>query len=292
MWVRRSKAKANNLPPDRDAFPRTSGLPTQSPLFWVEQKDRYLRQLLIRDIEEATGRRLLVYFGDRSKQGSGIEPRDVAHMSELLGDVGGHPTDLLLETTGGITDAAEAVISLLRNALPDFRVVVANAAKSNGTLMAIAANAIVMGITSELGPIEPSLGEIPCSILEMAQVAATNFPLHMLGKFALKQSRGLATQLLKSGMLSGKNEAEISAVVDALSTRDRFPSHGSVVDYKEARVLGLRVDYLPPEDLIWQRIWLLYCMFDFDCRKGGYIKIFEGRAKSLALVSPPAIATK
>ena len=31
---------------------RATELPAQSPLFWVEQKDRYLRQLLIRDIEE------------------------------------------------------------------------------------------------------------------------------------------------------------------------------------------------------------------------------------------------
>jgi hypothetical protein len=43
-----------------DTFPRSKDLPAQSPLFWVEQKDRYLRQILIRDIEELTKRRLVI----------------------------------------------------------------------------------------------------------------------------------------------------------------------------------------------------------------------------------------
>jgi hypothetical protein len=84
-----------------EKFPRNSELPTQSPLFWVEQKDRYLRQLLIRDIEELVGRRLVVYFANRYEDGSGIDARDSAYAAELLGDVGKEPVDLLLETTGG-----------------------------------------------------------------------------------------------------------------------------------------------------------------------------------------------
>ena len=48
-----------------EKFPRSTDLPSQSPLFWVEQKDRYLRQLLIRDIEDLTKRRLIVYFANR-----------------------------------------------------------------------------------------------------------------------------------------------------------------------------------------------------------------------------------
>jgi hypothetical protein len=48
-----------------EKFPRSTELPLQSPLFWVEQKDRYLRQILIRDIEELTKRRLVAYFANR-----------------------------------------------------------------------------------------------------------------------------------------------------------------------------------------------------------------------------------
>lgn len=39
-----------------DQFPRTSQLPSQSSRFWAKEKDRYLRQLLISDLEQTTGR--------------------------------------------------------------------------------------------------------------------------------------------------------------------------------------------------------------------------------------------
>src|SRR5271170_7804717 len=65
-----------------ERFPRSTDLPSQSPLFWVEQKDRYLRQLLIRDIEELTSRRLVVYFGNRFERGSDIDGRDALYLTE------------------------------------------------------------------------------------------------------------------------------------------------------------------------------------------------------------------
>ena len=117
-----------------EKFPRSVELPSQSPLFWVGQKDRYLRQLLIRDIEDLTGRRLVAYFANRFHNAQ-IDGRDPAYMAELLGDIGDEPVDLLLETGGGQTDATEALISLIRNLCTDFRVIVANAAKSNGEVV-------------------------------------------------------------------------------------------------------------------------------------------------------------
>ena len=131
-----------------DQFPRNSDLPSQSPLFWVSQKDRYLRQLLIRDIQEITQRRLIVYFANRYENAL-IDQRDVALMEELCRDVAGNPADLMLETNGGATDATEGLISLIQTLAPDIRVIVASAAKSNGTLLCLAAKTIVMGATSE-----------------------------------------------------------------------------------------------------------------------------------------------
>jgi hypothetical protein len=77
-----------------EKFPGTAELPTQSPLFWVEQKDRYLRQLLIRDLEALTGRRLVVYFANRFANAQ-IDAGDCPMMAELLGDIGSEPFDLI-----------------------------------------------------------------------------------------------------------------------------------------------------------------------------------------------------
>ena len=157
-----------------EQFPRSTTLPSQSPLFWVEQKDRYLRQLLIRDIEDLTQRRLVAYFANRYENAQ-IDARDCAYMAELLGDVGAEPVDMLLETIGGFTDATESLISLIGNLTKDIRVIVANSAKSNGTLLGFAAKSIVMGSASELGPIEPLVGGTPCTILMEPQIAQQKF---------------------------------------------------------------------------------------------------------------------
>jgi hypothetical protein len=268
-----------------EKFPRTTELPIQSPLFWVEQKDRYLRQLLIRDLEELTARRLVIYFANRFENAQ-IDQRDCAFMTELFGDLNAEPVDLLLETSGGETDATESVITVLRNLTNDLRVIVANAAKSNGTLLCLASKSIVMGAASELGPIEPLVGGIPCSILTQPQIASQNFALHKAGEYALNQSRKLARTLLSEGMMKGKPPADIDDVVQKLSSRDLYFSHGSVIDHNEACSLGLAVDYLKPDNPIWQRIWLLHCMCEHDCRKARYLKLFEGRARSTAIAAP------
>jgi hypothetical protein len=75
-------------PADEEPFPRGTALPPQSALFWVEQKDRYLRQLLIRDIQARTRRRLVVYFGNRAENAM-IDATDPTYMVELLEDTHG-----------------------------------------------------------------------------------------------------------------------------------------------------------------------------------------------------------
>src|SRR5712692_2787541 len=90
---------------EEPAFPRGTAPPKQSPLFWVQQKDRYLRQLLIRDIEATTKRRLIVYFINWTfSPGAMIDRTDPTYLVEMLEDDRGEPIDLLLETGGGHTD--------------------------------------------------------------------------------------------------------------------------------------------------------------------------------------------
>ncbi|HEX3912216.1 MAG TPA: hypothetical protein VHW71_01805 [Steroidobacteraceae bacterium] len=275
-----------NAPTEK--FPRGTELPSQSPLFWVSQKDRYLRQLLIRDIQSLTGRQLIVYFANRVESPQ-IDHRDIALMTELCADVKGKPTDLMLETGGGMTDAAEGLVSLLQSLIPDLRVIVVGWAKSNGTLLGLAAKSIVMGATSELGPIEPSFNNVPCSILISDEIKKTNFPLHMFGVFALAQTKALAKRLLAQGMMKGRPDTEIDETIKKLATRDHFFSHGSVINHQEAKQLGLAIDYLEPESELWKKLWLLYCMYDSDCRRDRYVKVFEGPGVSTSIAATKSV---
>ena len=84
-------------------FP-VEALPSQSPLFWVAEKDRYLRQLLIRDIQAETGRTLLVYFAVVTDPRAQIVIGDDTYFAEMLRDAKGGAVDLMIETPGGFTD--------------------------------------------------------------------------------------------------------------------------------------------------------------------------------------------
>lgn len=237
-----------------------------------------------------TQRPLVVYFATAAAEAQ-IDNRDLAYFAELLADAGGKPFDLMLETPGGFTDPTELLVSYLRSCNKDFRVIVPRAAKSNGTVLCLASRAIVMGDTSELGPIDPSLQGVPSSILSEPAFAAINFVLHHAGKHVFQQTKKLATHVLSTGMLAGRPANEIDEIVAKLATRQHYFSHGSAIDREEAAALGLTVEYLGPQDDLWRRFWWLRSMYDFDCRRGALLKVFEGRRVSAAIAAPPPVTT-
>ncbi len=262
-------------------FPRGTEPPRQSPLFWVTEKDRYLRQLLLRDLEERWQRRQLVYF-TRCDSNAQIDIDDDRLLAELLTDCGSEPVDLHLETNGGYTDAAEKLISLLAPYRGSLRVIVPRRAKSNGTLLALAAQEIVMGAVSELGPIDPNIAlgpgqSVPAQFVLQAPQADPI--IQQIAAYAVGQTQKLATQLLSTGQMSARPR-DVAQAVDALSSRNTYPSHGSVIDPEEAKRLGLNVTVLPTSSDEWKAIWLLRCMYEFDARRAGVVKIFEGRSLS------------
>lgn len=270
-----------------ESFPRSPDLPPQSPLFWVQHKDRYLRQLLIRDIEGLTQRSLVVYFADCDLNESSINGGDDVYISELLTAAGTGPLDLLLETNGGNTDATEKICSLMRAGGRDLRVIVPRRAKSNGTVIALAGSTIVMGAESELGPIDPAIGNIPVDFILKAP-PGTFQPIDIqIAQAFQNQTKKLASTLLKSGMLKQSDPAAVDALVGKIATRDQYHSHGSVIDAQEAKALGLNVTMCAPDDKLWRMIGLLRAIYQHDCEQQSVMKVFEGNKISLVVAAPP-----
>jgi hypothetical protein len=108
-------------------------------------------------------------------------------------------------------------------------------------------------------------------------VKQQNFPLHMLATYAIGQTKSLATKLLSSGMMKGRDPSDIESTVQSLASKDKFFSHGSTIDHIEASRLGLNVRFLNGDDEFWQRIWLLYCMYSHDTTHGGVMTAFRKR---------------
>lgn len=273
----------------RDQFPRSTNLPIQSPLYWVAEKDRYLRQLMIRDIQAITGRTLLVYFAAFDQRAQ-IAPGDDVFFAEMLRDAKADtPIDLMIETIGGFTDPTEKIAALLRVHVTDLRVIVPCRAKSNGTLLALVGNSIVMGPCSELGPADPFIQIAPNNAVPAHYVigAGQADPIFVqAASDAIKQTKKLARSLLETGMMNGAAPEVLDAIVHALASRDNYHSHGSVIDADEALRLGLKVEKLNADGDLWQRLWLLRCMYEHDAAKSQTLKMFEGPYISNRLRAP------
>lgn len=257
--------------------------PKKTPMYEAIHASRYHRQGLIKQIEEKCGCQLICYVCGR---GAAIDRDDTAGFIEMLHNIPiESDVDLLLHTGGGDVDAAEKLIALVQATVSSgrLRVIIPDFAKSAGTIMTLGADALIMSDSSELGAIDPQIWlddgrgiEICHSVLsylaayESHSEALRNDPNDpvarlMLGKMdpatvrhfeAIRdRARTLAENLLKR---KGRNFSKITTL---LMDINRWPSHGQMINWQEARQeLELDVEYLPSTSEQWRAYWRLYCL--------------------------------
>lgn len=286
MYFRqKGKGLSKNKIPKRkliDQFPRSAGLPSQSSKFWAKEKDRYLRQLLIGDLEAITGREAVVLY---SQLNEGIGHSDADDLSEVLEGLNSKDIDLIIQTPGGMVDAVEKLVTVLRAKLDSFRVIVPSWAKSGGTVLAMASEKILLGVNSELGPVDPQMflpeiGPVPCEFVAKDQ-QQPQVVREMAGAAVARMS-SLARKILREGIISTETDEGLDLVIQKISSSDTYRSHGAVIDFSEAQDLGLSVEWMPPDGDLWKTVWLLYCCYDYDTALEGIGKITEGAVNSIA----------
>jgi ClpP class serine protease len=117
----------------------------------------------------------------------------------------GRPIEIILHTPGGLVLAASQIAQALRDHDGRVTAVVPHYAMSGGTLIALAADEIVLDAHSAMGPVDPQLGEYPArSLVEVAERPGRHDDKTLLladvGRKALAQVEALTTQLLEPGM--------------------------------------------------------------------------------------------
>jgi hypothetical protein len=281
--------------------------PPQTPYFHALGRDRYRRQEQIRAVEAHTSRRLICFVSNPYAE---ITRDIITVFADLLDDVDkGADLDLLLNTPGGDIDAAEKLVIMCRSRCKSFRIIVPESAKSAGTMMCCAADSIVMGFASELGPIDPQI-YVPDSggrtisrpahsflagfeeIKEATQKAGELSPAYypLLEKLdpallefcrtSIKRAEQFAANWLKKYQCKD-DEKKAEKIAAHLGDVNRFRSHGAAINAKEAREIGLEVDELEHDDPLWEAVWRLWCEFDLALRQGSLSHIFEGRRASI-----------
>jgi len=260
------------------------------------------RQSLIRKIEKYDGakpRRLLLYVANVNHPAGGIHYDDIVPLQDALSGFGtAENLDLILHTPGGIGEVAEKIVDLCRrHCKGEFRVIVPNMAKSAGTLIALGADAIIMGYCSELGPIDPQITVVVGGVRQAVSawtfiqtrdmleakvrdaIANKQDPRPYLQELAAidpvfvthcEQLMAFAKQLGKKWIADrltsqGKTEKEATEltnkVIEYLSDVKEHITHGrslSALELIKHCKPPLDIILLSEEDELWQLIWELY----------------------------------
>ena len=152
------------------------------------------------------------------------------------------PIDVVLHTPGGLVLAAEQIAKALVEHKGKVTVFVPHYAMSGGTLIALAADEIVMDANAVLGPVDPQIGDMPAaSIVRAVEIKGASRvadEILILADIAQKARIQVATfvaQVLSKHM-SEKQAAQVATVLSEGRWTHDFP-----ITVQAARQLGLKV---------------------------------------------------
>ena len=159
------------------------------------------------------------------------------------------PIDLILHTPGGLVLAATQIAKAIKDHKAKTTVIVPHYAMSGGTLIALAADEIIMDPNAVLGPVDPQLVNYPApSILRAVSkkdpkdVDDQTLIMADIAEKAISQVREFVFQLLRD-KLGEKKAKEISEQL----TEGKW-THDYPITVEVARELGLNVSTeVPPE---------------------------------------------
>lgn len=238
-----------------------------------------------------------------------LTAEDIPILIDALLGIGEVQTlNLILESPGGDGSQVAKFVALCRNQCKRFRVIVPNEAKSAATLIALGADEIIMGPSSELGPID---AQIPAVIEGVRRyISAQSFIdarddlldrydkrkaakkdvepiLQMLTTLdmpfiaecerSMEFGREIGKKLLCDHMFSKKKGkvAKADKLVSELSSVKRFKVHGARIDGSTAKSLGLKIRMCGHDFGVWTKVWEYYTRAVLALRRGGGLKMFE-----------------
>jgi len=196
---------------------------------------------------------------------------------------------LIISSPGGNGLAAERIINICRSysGSKDYFAMVPGKAKSAATMICLGASKIIMGSSSELGPIDPqitltednkvkrfsvfNLVESYNELFSKAVKEKGNLQpyLQQLANYdereikemksAMALSEDIAIRTLSSGMMKGKSETEIKKRIEIFLTPKRTKTHGRPIYREEAsECCCLNIESVDVKSNFWELAYELY----------------------------------
>ena len=227
-------------------------------------------------------------------------------LEELLYDADpGRPMHLMLDSPGGDGETAVRMVRSAQARTSELTVIVPNQAKSAATILAMGAHRILMGPTSDLGPVDPqfqvgegnnrtlvSAKDIIAAVDSAEKAIAANPDTYTLHASLLTEVDALKVQQARSALARtddlveealrshpGRTEKDVASLKKKLKKPliDLPKDHGAVFGASDARKHGLPVEIVDPRGDQWKLIWRLYSKY---VMLGPNVRIYEAQLAS------------
>jgi hypothetical protein len=273
---------------------------------WLREK----MQSALADISRLRSERNIIFYASAFLNKPQVPPFNIqltheeinGFMSVMYGMKWERGLTLLLHTPGGVTNAAETIVSYLHSKFTDIEVIIPTFAMSAGTMIALAANRIIMGRQSQLGPIDPQIPMgnrlVPArAIVDQFERARKELGkdiknahlwapiLQTLGpaslqeaQYSLDYSERMVRTWLEKRMFAGKRNAKKIANTAAayFNKASLHKSHGRRIDRDEARAKNIVIEDLEASQDLQEAVLTAYHLITI---------IFEKSSASKLLIS-------
>jgi hypothetical protein len=299
-------------------------------------KSARLRELIVHSlaqISQKRNNRNVIFYASAFLQKPGAHPYLLQIMQE---DLNGFMATiyglkcplgltLILHTPGGQINAAESIVSYLWSKFPDsdIEVIVPTFAMSAGTMISLAANRIIMGRPSQLGPIDPQMvlgyGVVSANaIVDQFKRAKEEYAqdpniiplwIPILQSFgpallqeaenALKYGEEMVRKWLEQRMFKGLPDAKelaknAASYFNDTSNVNRHRNHGHRIDRDEARSQRIEVYDLEDDQPLQEAVLTAYHLITIAIEKSVTTKMIVNHAgkmwvKGIPINQPPNV---
>jgi len=160
------------------------------------------------------------------------------------------PIDIILHTPGGLVLASEQIAAALSKHPAKVTVFVPHYAMSGGTMIALAADEIIMDDNAVLGPVDPQIGQYPAvsilSVLDKKDINKIDDETMILADVSRKAIEQVKRTIKR---ISCCHYSEEQAAVLAETLASGKWTHDYPISVEEATEIGLNVSTDMPEDI-------------------------------------------
>lgn len=272
-----------------------------------------VRRRYIANLNKLTGRNVICYYSgflsNHNHPDVGINDTDVSGFMTAIHKLDhSKGLDLIMHTPGGEVTATEAIGNYLREVFNgDIRIIIPQLAMSGGTMLSCIGKEIIMGKHSNIGPVDPQVGGIPCygviqefenakneiaknpATIPLWQMIINKYHPTFIGQCykAIELSKELIEEWLENGKMfenDEKKEEKIKAIIKYLNNNAETKIHSRHISNIKAKEIGLKVTDLEEDDNFQDAVLSIHHCYMHTFSHSNAVKIIENH-KGIATIA-------